>query len=118
MAVGQSFAIQHEEPFLSRGIPLQYCHLGDMLNSAFFPEAQWRHFPALHLLVTRKQVGSGQSDWMLLTRALSLEPGNKAKGTIRINLGQHIRIAVVSDILVRLFQRTTVWVGPCLLSIL
>lgn len=57
--------------------------------------------------------GSGKSDLMFQTGALSLDAGGKAEGTVRINLGQHVIIAAVSSVLDRLLQRTTAWVGPC-----
>lgn len=55
----------------------------------------------------RQDLGSVLTGALLLTGALSLEPGGKAEGTVRTNEGQH---AAVSDILARLLQSSTVWV--------
>ena len=55
----------------------------------------------------RQDLGTVLTGALLVTGALSLEPGGKAEGTVRINEGQH---AAVSDILARLLQSSRVWV--------
>lgn len=113
--VCQCLAIQYVNLFLSGGIPLRYRCIGDMLDPVFFSQSPKGDISLLSIFWWPR-LRQEQSDWMLLNGTLSLEPGDKAEGTVRNNLGQHATAAVVPDILARLFQRTKVWVGHCLFS--
>lgn len=75
-------------------------HQSDVGPCFLLLRPQGRCFPALLLLGARPQL-SGQSDQMMLTGALSLEPADKAEGRIRANLGQH---AIATVVLARLPQ--------------
>lgn len=86
------------KPPFCLGVFLLYCSVGDMLNPQFLVlKPQGRHLPVPHLPATRIQAGSRQSEWMLLTGTLSLEPGAEAKGTVKINFWQHAGVAAVSQ---------------------
>lgn len=107
------FGIQYDNRFLSAGnllaVILYWWHAGPYF---LLLKPRGDIFP-LAISGNQGTGGSGKSDLMLQTVALSLDTGSKAEGTVRINLGQHAIIAMVSNILARLLQRTTAWVGSC-----